>query len=201
MTAIDDLLAIASPPLGADDATPSTGHDHLDALLGRKNGFYAFESALHVFPTGPSAVTSLEEWNAASLWRHEYGDLASGLTFFAEDAFGVQFALDGDAVWTFDPETGARERFEPTVESWAAALLADYESTTGHALAHAWQVANGPLPLDHRLVPRQLFVLGGAYEVENLANLPAAQGMGFRGSIARQIADLPDGAQIRLVVD
>jgi hypothetical protein len=37
--------------------------------------------------------TGLEGWNAVSLWRNEYQDLATGLLFFAEDVLQDQFCL------------------------------------------------------------------------------------------------------------
>lgn len=199
MSALTQMIGLAGPPLGSQFKSPATGFGELDDLLREKNGFFAFESALHVFPTGSSAVMSLEEWNAESLWRHEYGDLADGLLFFAEDIFGVQFAYDGHAIWSFDPETGSREHFSPTLDAWADSVLADYKVTTGYELAHEWQLEHGPLPLDHRLVPKQLFITGGTYSVDNLYSVTASQGMGFRGSIAAQIRDLPEGAQISIV--
>jgi hypothetical protein len=43
-------------------------------MLLQKNGFYAFEAALHIFPITADRGTGLEGWNPASLWRSEYGD-------------------------------------------------------------------------------------------------------------------------------
>src|SRR5580698_6157623 len=53
--------------------------EELFHMLEQKNGFYAFEYALHVFPLTSDPETGLEGWNAESLWRNEYQDLADGL--------------------------------------------------------------------------------------------------------------------------
>jgi hypothetical protein len=52
-------LSVASEGLGGRDASDlPTGRvfAELAELLATRNGFYAFESALHVFGSGPSAV-------------------------------------------------------------------------------------------------------------------------------------------------
>jgi hypothetical protein len=165
-------------------------------LLRLRNGFYAFESALHVFPADGGSEIGLSEWNSEQLWRHAYGPLAESCFFFAEDVFGGQFAIRGEAVVQFDPETGNATEMAATLEEWAQAILDDYEVLTGYPLAHEWQVANGPIPPGSRLVPAISFILGGAFEIENLVLLDAAQGMRLRGEVAQQLHDVPDGAQV-----
>lgn len=177
----------------------------LRALLEETNGFFAFYSALLVRPShevSGEVPHCLEAWNAPGLWREGFGAWAEGLWFFAEDLFGVQFALlRGSAeVWTFDPETGERSLFASDVEDWCSRLLSDPESTTGYLLAKAWQDVHGPLPQGRRLVPSIPFVLGGAYSVSNLWASDAVEGMRSRAAVARQIADLPDGARVRITV-
>jgi hypothetical protein len=43
-------------------------------------------------------------------------------------------------------------------------------------------------------------VLGGEYGGNNLATVDIRQLLGASGDIARQIADVPDGGKVRLVV-
>lgn len=51
----------------------------LHQLLTRRNGFYAFESALHVFPVGAcDGVLDLATWNAAQTWRSGFGAVSDG---------------------------------------------------------------------------------------------------------------------------
>lgn len=175
--------------------------EQLIELLKNKNGFYAFESALHVLPAGcKDSCINIEEWNDDSSWRKEYGDLVQGYLFFAEDIFGVQFALCNRGVRKFNPEFGEFEDFVSNLEEWAAKILEDYNYETGYQFAHDWQLQNGPLPTGKRLLPKIPFVLGGAYEVENLYAADPLKGMMFRADIWRQIRDLPDGSQVKLKV-
>jgi hypothetical protein len=166
-------------------------------LLQRKNGFYAFEGALHVRPTtSVMDEPGLAEWNSAGGWRATYGDLADGCFFFAEDVFGGQFCWCNDSVMSFDPETGEKTHVADDIEGWAAKVLAEYDVLTGYPIAHEWQVANGSLPPGHRLVPTIPFVLGGEYELENLFLLETARAMRSRGELAVQLRDLPEGTKV-----
>lgn len=167
-------------------------------LLRYRNGFYAFESALHVFPAqSNSDEIGLMEWNASELWLREYQGLADDCFFFAEDIFGGQFCLKRDGVYTFDPETGGTTFLAADLEGWANAILTDYEVLTGYPLAHEWQSANERLPAGSRLAPKVPFVLGGEFSASNLYALDAAESMRLRAGLATQIRDLPDGAQIK----
>lgn len=207
-SSISKLLALASAPLGAEPAGdllrdiegPGGIHQELANVLKVKNGFYAFEAALHVYPWKSSlSSVGLEDWNSPSGWRTDYGDLALGCLFFAEDVFGGQFCLKNGKVWQFDPETGDMNAMGASIEDWAGAVLQDFELFTGQPLARDWQKANGPLPAGMRLVPVTPFVMGGRFELANLSLMDAERSMRARGSIATQIRDLPDGSQVRLI--
>jgi len=172
-------------------------------LLRRKNGFYAFESALHLFPAQSNGLEiGLAEWNSPELWIDEYQGMANGCVFFAEDVFGCQFCIKRNAIHSFDPETGLLKHIADNLEDWAGAILRDYKMLTGYPLCHEWQQVNGRLAPGVRLVSKTPFVMGGKFSLENLYALDAVKGMRLRGHIAVQIKDLPDGAQVKLrVVD
>ena len=166
-------------------------------MLRAKNGFYAFESALLVRPFRRNvAPLGIEEWNAPDRWRAEFKDQLGGALFFGEDVFGAQFCIRHDKIWTFDPETGTFEVMSSSLSSWADDVMSNYELRTGYPLAHDWQMANGPLPVGARLLPKMPFVCGGKYELGNLYPVGDVNAMLFRASIANQIHDLPDGAEI-----
>jgi hypothetical protein len=176
-------------------ANPSFGG--LRTLLNAKNGFYAFESALHVYPAQRhGSQLGLVEWNAPDLWISQYDGIADGCLFFAEDIFGGQFCVNHDGICSFDPETGKLQQIASDIEGWAHALLQDFEFLTGHPIAHAWQEANGMLQAGLRLVPKVPFVAGGSYQIENLYELDAVKAMRARANLATQIRHLPDGANI-----
>lgn len=208
MSALEKLLQISSPPLlkcapvlaaGIEKLAGRYASD-LRALLERKNGFYAFESALHVFPAGTqNGIMDIALWNSDDLWRSHYRGLADGNLFFAEDVFGFQFSIRIDGIYSFNSETGTHEKIEDSLEGWAALILNDYEFQTGYPFAHEWQKANRPLLSHERLFPRYPFILGGNYELANMVSSNATYGMQFRGYVADQIKDLPEGTHVQLV--
>lgn len=169
-------------------------------MLEQRNGFYAFESALHVFPLTGNPETGLEAWNSASLWRYEYQDLGEGLLFFAEDALQDQFCLSEkeNGVFRFRSETGRTAFVANSIEAWADVILRDPRGETGWPFIHDWQSKNGPLPVGKRLLPKIPFFLGGEYKIENFWAGNPLEGMRFKGDLAVQTRDVPDGAQVRL---
>jgi hypothetical protein len=204
---LDRLLAVAGPALGRPQTSAQLEIAGIPAglsdLLSRRNGFVAFESALRVFPLGQVSDGSrdLRQWNDPALWKTAYPTLdAAQDLFFAEDAFGGQFGLRHEAVYSFDPETGESELVSNSVEEWAGRVLADFNILTGYALAHAWQQEHGPIRSGCRLVPTTPFVLGGDFSVSNLKAVDAVQGMRWRGRLATQLQGLPDGTKVTLKV-
>ncbi|WP_347906102.1 SMI1/KNR4 family protein [Pseudomonas purpurea] len=210
MTSLDKLLSSASSSLsehepemlGQSRKLAGALADQLFGMLCQRNGFYALESALHVFPTHSSQhEIGISDWNENALWRSGYKGLADGCLFFAEDVFGGQFCIKDNKIYTFDPETGSLEYLADDIEGWVIALTSDYEVLTGYPLAHQWQKQNGQLPAGKRLLPKLPFVLGGEFVLDNLYLADAVEGMRLRADIASQIKDLPDGAQIAFNID
>jgi hypothetical protein len=203
------LLSVASEPLLTPphpreaERLSSIGAKSAELweILLWKNGWYAFESALHLFPLGTREnILDLQDWNSESLWRSEYKELASDCFFFAEDTFGSQFCFKEGQIHTFDPETGRTRIFASHLGEWAGKILDDYNLYTGYPVAHEWQRLHRPLTQGERLLPKTPFVFQGAYTVENLYALDCVEGMKLRASIAIQLRDLPDGSRVRLRV-
>ncbi len=124
-TSLDKLLSMSSPSLNDAPPTPSERvrglagslAGDLIRMLRARNGFYAFEGALHVFPSHSSQRgIGLEEWNDHALWRTAYHDMPDDRLFFAEDLFGGQFCVTDGEVHTFDPETGYLEYLADDIE-------------------------------------------------------------------------------------
>lgn len=208
MTHIDKLLSVSSGPLAPPPGVIteilqaySLGAELL-GMLQRRNGFYAFESALHVFPLTPDSNAGLEGWNAGPLWRDVYQDLAEGLLCFAEDAFQDRFCLSKqqNGVLRFCAETGHAVLMAGSVETWAGAILSGHERETGWPIVHGWQAKNGPLPPGKRLMPKTPFFLGGEYEIENLWAGDSVEGIRLKADLAIQTRHLPDGAQVKLAI-
>ena len=207
-TSIEKLFSISSealapkPALFPEFLKKFALGSELFHLLERKNGFYAFECALHVFPLTSGSTAGLEAWNSESLWRDEYQDLADGLLFFAEDALQDQFCLSTkeNSVFRFIAETGRTSFIADSIEHWADVIMSDPLTQTRCPFVHEWQLKNGPLPPGKRLLPRIPFFLGGEYKIENFWAGNPLEGMRLKGDLAIQTRDLPDGARVRLRV-
>jgi hypothetical protein len=206
MTNTERLLEISSGPLGLTPASKSPLlaegilKEELSRLLELKNGFYAFESALHIFPAMVGRGLTLEEWNSESLWRNAYeGIIAPDLVFFGEDVFQDQFCISpAHGVMRFKAETGQTVFMADSLEKWAAVVLSDFRYETGWTTANEWQAIHGPLPEGKRLMPKTPFFLGGEYSLENLWAGDAIEGMRFKGDIAVQTRHLAEGSKVRL---
>lgn len=182
---------------------PSEHQRALLDLLEIKNGFYAFDSALHVFPfttTGYDGQQDLLRWNAPDLWKDAYGPEARELFSFAEDIFGDQFCFLNKRIVRFDPETGENEDLCATLGEWAGLVVSDRDFQAGYPFARDWQAAHGPLRAGNRLVPIYPFVTReGRYDLSNLYETNALTGMLSRSDFARQIKSIPDGTKVRIV--
>jgi hypothetical protein len=207
---LNKLLSVASDPLLGGwgiheeqlvEPFGTIGTELLE-LLRCKNGFYAFESALHVIPLGSSPDhLNLAVWNDPQTWRGDYGDLIPmGILFFAEDAYGNQFGIMSEGVVLFYAEFAEIEPVAKSIREWGEVVLADWRGFSGYELAHAWQIQHRPLAEGERLVPKVPFVIGGKYELDNLYAAPVIDAMRFRGSLARQLAKVPDGTPIDLKI-
>lgn len=204
---IQKLLSISGNSLASlefprlerfDSVADARFRTDLSVLLSQKNGFYAFESALHVFPsTAAAGELGLFDWNTPARWIDAYEGLADACVFFAEDVFGGQFCARANGIHSFEPETGALALIANDLDGWACQILDDYDALTGYSVAHSWQKRCGAIAANTRLLPKVPFVTGGAYDVENLYAHDSTKGMLSRANLAVQIRDLPDGAAIK----
>lgn len=198
---VSTLLEISSDPLSANSPYPlprlKNAEDliaELEAVLRARNGFFAFESALHVYPSDPMAVDDIGKWNAREGWRDCYGGMADDAVFFAQDIFAEQFAITTSGIIRFKPETGECRHMAATLGEWAGIILRDYGEETGWPIAHEWQITNGVLYRGQRLAPRVPFVLGGEYELPNFTVVDGLQAMRHWGTFAQRLRDVPDGS-------
>jgi len=199
LNASSSAIAMKKPEMISDlEAVQPPLLEELLYLLNHKNGFYAFESALHVFPiTEPDDPFGLERWNAAELWKNSFEGLAEGYLCFAQDIFGVQFCIRDGGVYSFDPEIAETVFLASSLDEWAAMIMADYDFLCGYPIARLWQEQHGALPLNCRLVPKTPFFGGGEFAVENLKMVACDEGMRLRGPVASQLKNIPDGAAVQ----
>lgn len=207
LNVVNRLIELASPALMSHrfdiEKFPLNLHKvakKLEPLLKAKNGFYAFASALHVYGVSESQAAGILGWNSPRGWRAEFGKLADGCFSFAEDIFGNQFCIDGNGFCQFNIETGETQRMGKNAEDWAELVLSDYGYWTGFNLGWEWQQIYGPLPIGKRLFPRQLFSLGGEFEVSNLWAGDITDSVGYYGLIAKHLAQLPEGSYVEIAL-
>lgn len=205
-TKLDELLDRSYGPVGAN-CEVSFGLDDgpladLGKMLTRLNGFFAFNSGIHIFHVGDDdRCTSLLTWNDEATWQETYQGLADSLFCFGQDIFGTQFAVrNNEKVVVWNPETCEDEESFDTLEDWAAWLLEDPNVNGAAGFAKEYQDAKGALEMNQRLVPLRLFMLGGAYDQDNLVPRDAVEGMKIRGPLAKKVHDLPDGTTLELEV-
>ena len=163
------------------------------------DGLIALEGGLRIFGVSESLLPDIVTWNAASGWRSEYRGLADGLQFFAEDAFGDQFAIDSGRVVRFHAETGQREPLCDSVLDWLTRILRDPESELSLPVIRRWRRLGNELKPDQHLCPTYPFVLKGPSD-RSLHALDRYESMQFKGNFARQIKGLPEGSRIKVVV-
>jgi hypothetical protein len=192
--------AIAESVLGAS-GTPRTPHRR---LLERANGAYLHDHALHLLGAcAEPSSHSLAAWNAPATWRDAYGGLADGLVFFAEDAFGDQFAYAGRGgeVVCFEAELG---RVVPVAASFAdwLDLMAQHPASLLPLEVVAAQRAQGrPLVAGVQLFAYPPLFSPESQEAVDIGHVDAVEAMRFRGSLARQIRDLPVGTRVAIHLD
>jgi len=171
----------------------------INEILSKKNGFYAFESALHFYGTGNNRMDiDLIQWNSEDLWINWYKDLRPVGICFAEDLFGNQFVSSGNGVFIFNNETGEQECIANSVAQWCKLILDDYEYLTGYPLAHEWQKKNGALRPKQRLGAKIPFVLEGEFTEANLYAIDCIKLMRANANLAIQISNMPDGGSVKL---
>ena len=118
--------------------------------------------------------------------------------FFAEDVIGNQYSIEEEGCFRFDAETAAKEKISSTLDGWADHILREPDLLTGRIMAATWQEEKGLLKARDRLIPLQPFVLGGEFQLANLIQIEAAEGMRRRGPLALQIHDRPEGSEVTI---
>lgn len=172
----------------------------LEALYENFNGGYFWGRALLIRPMigGAGLPLPVGDWSESGLWAGLYDGACRGVIFFAEDAFGVQFGIREGRVVQFDPETAQISDCAETVREWAALLVGDPAYYTGAPVLAAWEAKNSAIGAGHRLVPKQLFMLGGAFHSENMACKADVEGMRIRAQLWSMTKDISDGQQVVL---
>jgi hypothetical protein len=157
-------------------------------LLQRWNGFYALGHLLHVFSACASPPNqSLLGWNADNGWRGSWGLSTEGLTFFAEDAFGDQFAYRAGKVVRLRTIIGGIEAMQTTLEEWIEAVLLEPEYILNRRLFDACVTRHGPLPAGGHFVPTVPLAVGDSIDPDRVQIVPARDSMEMKAVTAARI--------------
>jgi hypothetical protein len=130
-----------------------------------------------------------------------YGHLWQNLLAFGQDVFGNQFAfeLPSKKVVGYNCETADCQEISENFPTWISVILSDFDYYTGESFAMKW-CENNTLKMDERLCPRIPFVIGGEYALSNFYALQFPKYLSYNADLARQIAHLPDGQPVKLVI-
>ena len=175
------------------------------SLLEVANGFVLERSRFRLFGIQTeSRSMDVHEWNQ-SPWVAEYGGLAKGLVFFAEDIFGDQYAFrfgfsgkECDLV-KFWCEGGEVQRLgdASSLEAWLAEeVVSDDPSFLDRHLAEAaFEEDLRPSEKEHLSFILPL-ITGGRAELENLEVLNGVFHLHLLGQLTLKNLKLPDGQRI-----
>jgi hypothetical protein len=170
-------------------------------LLSLHNGLTAFEGGLRIFGTNSGVLPTLKEWNKQDGWRSTYKDLMKqNLIFFAEDAFGNQFAYDEEKIVYFNAEIGRATSFANSFTEWLSIILEDPVDTLQLMFFKAWTEKGEHLKPSEHLCPVYPFIVKSDPPLKELYRVDGTEDMSYKGSFAYQIKDVPNGAQIKIRV-
>lgn len=167
----------------------------LVSLLWEKNGFILFHGALHV--RGAVKAPLWHSVRNAMLGEDAFHRLYSVVEPsdipFAQDCVGDQFLLRGSRVLRLLAETGELEDAYPSLEAFWQAIAAD----PSQVLNFNPDTKLEPGYLLHAYPPFCMKPPDSGYDIKPV---PAHELILFHTDFAKQLADLPNGAQIRVKV-
>lgn len=170
-------------------------------LLELANGAYLHGHALHLFGAcaGPP-WHSLAAWNAPDGWRSAYGPAAEGLVFFAEDAFGDQFAYTGVAgeVVVFEAETGRITPCAPHFLAWLEEMVERPGALLPVDVVEQQRAQGQPHQPGTQLFAWPPLSVAESREGVSVGHVDALEAMRFRGQLAARLRQLPPGARLEL---
>lgn len=184
---VGDFAAAPYDPACARATLEAAGRsaDAHARFLQRWNGCYALGGALHVFGARPDPPNqSLDLWNRLDGWRQSFGLIAEGLWFFAENAFGDQFAYREGKVVRLK---AAESRVEPVAASfaeWLEATLLDPQRWLALELFEACVARLGPLPPGGHFGPPPTHPAGAPLRAAVMEVLPARDNLELRAASA-----------------
>lgn len=180
-------------------SAPKSFIDELVSFYVSQNGFYAFESALWIYQYASNETYSLEKINNIE-FLNKYKEKVGNFISIGSDALGNQFIVNNSGYFLLDLETSELEFIAENLESWANAILADYNYLTAFPSLHNWQLQNNAIKLNMRLGAKTPFILGGEFNVSNLFEVDIIELIKFKSKLFAEIESLPPGSEIQFKI-
>jgi hypothetical protein len=196
-------VTFQGPPIDDPEILDEIPKD-LSHILRQINGFIQFSGGLHVRGAcrQPGWHSLRRIWRGQEALHHRYPNVREADVPFAEDCMGDQFLLRDGAVYKLCGETGEVDRA-------ANGLIEFFAKVEEDPLAY---LALQPLADFYhdggKLLPGQLlnvvppFCISRDQDTQvSLRAIPADEQLAFLADFSRQIADVPDGGNIKFVIE
>jgi hypothetical protein len=162
------------------------------------NGGYFFDNALHLLGSNDG---DFDIFVFNHFVQDIYKSKVAGFFFFAEDLFGHLFAFRDSKVFLFFIDAAEYKFVADRFEDWVHIVIDDPDYYLGYTFAqNADPQTIKKLSEGYRMGATMPFVLGGAYNMENLRLKNYKENLEFSASIAHQISDVPDGTPIQFKI-
>lgn len=195
-------LTYSGPPI--DDAeTLGRVPEPLRGALTRRNGCIAYRGGFHVRGAcrEPAWHSLREAWDGPMAFHELYEEVLDSDVPFAEDALGDQFLLRGEEVWHLWAETGEIERKALTLEAFMGEVFADATEALALEPVLAFLDAGQDLKPGQLLMAYPPFCVSQSDDGVTLTAISTQERREFLATIARQIHDLPDGAEVQFRIE
>jgi hypothetical protein len=171
-------------------------------LLNQINGFVMFDGGLHVrgAVSSPAWHSLRNVWSGPLALHQLYPAVRETDVPFAQDCLGDQFILRDEAVHQLSGETGEIENLGIGLDSFLdKALQNPVEFLSLHPLLQ-FMAEGGKLRPGQLLNAYPPFCMKQSGKGVSLKAVPVSEQIRWLADFARQIAGLPEGAEIRIEV-
>lgn len=171
----------------------------LAGALRARNGCIAYRGGLHVRGAcrEPAWHSLRAAWEGPDAFHVLYEEVLESDVPFAEDGLGDQFLLRGAEVWHLWAETGEVELKSPTLDAFMSEIIEHATEVLSLEPVMAFLDAGQELKPGQLLMAYPPFCVSQSDEGVTLTAISTAERREFLATIARQIHDLPDGAEVQ----
>lgn len=202
-TAMDfalDQITFQGPPIDDPETFDRLPQPLRDLLL-QVNGFIQYGGGFHVRGAchEPAWHSLREAWTGELALSRLFPNVQESDIPFAEDCFGDQFLLRGEAVYLLHAEVGDVE--EVSAEFWPFLLGVQKDAVEALGLEPlvAYLEDEGELEPGQLLSVRPPFsTLEAEEEGVSLRPTPTAERLRFLSRLAERLSGLPDGAEVEI---